>query len=70
LGLAALWLGYDRDWYWVHWVTALVADVALLGVTTRALKAASGEPAGPVIALLLARPLTREMIRSRLETSR
>jgi hypothetical protein len=37
LGIAALWLGYDRDWFGLRWPVALVADVLVLGVTTRAL---------------------------------
>ena len=37
LGLATLWLGYDRDWFGLRWPVALVADVLVLGMTTRAL---------------------------------
>jgi len=37
LGIAALWLGYDRDWFGLRWPTAIAADVAVLGLTSRAL---------------------------------
>jgi hypothetical protein len=53
LGIATLWLGYDRDWFWMRWVTALVANVAMLGLTTRAVGAQHAEPAGPVVAVQL-----------------
>ncbi len=36
LGIATLWLGYDRDWYWLRWPAALVADLAVVGLATRA----------------------------------
>lgn len=37
LGLAALWLGYDRDWFGLRWVVALPANVLVVMVTSRAL---------------------------------
>jgi hypothetical protein len=37
LGVATLWLGYDREWTLLRWVAALFADVAVLGLMTRAL---------------------------------
>ena len=37
LGVAALWLGYDRDWFGLRWPTAIAADLAVLGLTSRAL---------------------------------
>jgi hypothetical protein len=37
LGIGALWLGYDRDWFGLRWPTALAADLAVLGVTSRVL---------------------------------
>ena len=41
LGVATLWLGYHRDWFWLRWVTALVADIAMIGLTTRATEPAA-----------------------------
>jgi hypothetical protein len=37
LGVAALWLGYDREWTVLRWPVALVADVAVVGLAGRAL---------------------------------
>jgi len=37
LGLAALWLGYDRDWFGLRWLVALPANVLVVMVTSRAL---------------------------------
>jgi hypothetical protein len=37
LGIATLWLGYDLDWFGLRWPTALAADLAVLGVTSRVL---------------------------------
>jgi len=37
LGVATLWLAYDRDWFALRWPPALVADLCVLGVTVRAL---------------------------------
>jgi predicted membrane protein DUF2339 len=37
LGVATLWLGYDRDWFGPRWPAAVAADLAVLGVTSRAL---------------------------------
>jgi hypothetical protein len=54
LGIATLWLGYDRGWYGLRWPAALAADVAVVGLTTRALAAHTGEsPAGAIGAQLL-----------------
>jgi hypothetical protein len=36
VGVVTLWLGYDRDWYWMRWPAALVADVLVLGLASRA----------------------------------
>lgn len=53
LGLATLWLGYERDWFWLRWPSALAANLVLAGLTTRALSPATQEPSGPVLAVLL-----------------
>ena len=37
LGIAALWLGYDRDWFGLRWPTAIAANLAVLGLTSRVL---------------------------------
>jgi hypothetical protein len=37
LGVAALWLGYDREWTVLRWPAALLADVAVLALAGRAL---------------------------------
>lgn len=37
LGVATLWLGYDREWTVLRWPVALVADVAVIGLAGRAL---------------------------------
>jgi Predicted membrane protein (DUF2339) len=51
LGIATLWLGYDRDWYGLRWPAALAADLAVLGVTSRALSGPDFER--PAVALTL-----------------
>ncbi|MEW5982932.1 MAG: hypothetical protein AB1806_11260 [Acidobacteriota bacterium] len=43
LGIAALWLGYDREWTMLRWPAALVADVFVVGLTTRALNPELGQ---------------------------
>jgi hypothetical protein len=37
LGIATLWLGYDREWIGPRWPMALAADAAVLGLAGRAL---------------------------------
>ena len=37
LGVATLWLGYDRDWTMLRWIPALFADLAVVGLAARAL---------------------------------
>ena len=37
LGIATLWLGYDREWTVLRWVTAAVADLAVLVLIARVL---------------------------------
>lgn len=36
LGVATLWLGYDREWTVLRWPVALVADVSVIGLAGRA----------------------------------
>lgn len=70
LGVAALWLGYDREWYGLRWLVALPANVLVLAVTSRALRGAE-EPSAALYAqvLLLAAYLgtiaTRTLVRGR-----
>jgi hypothetical protein len=37
LGVATLWLGYDREWTMLRWFAALFADVAVIALLARAL---------------------------------
>lgn len=37
LGVATLWLGYDREWTMLRWVAAFFADVAVVGLVGRTL---------------------------------
>jgi hypothetical protein len=53
LGIATLWLGYDRDWYWLRWPTAMVADIVVLGLVARASARQRLEPAAIGIAVPL-----------------
>ncbi len=32
-GVATLWLGYAREWTWLRWPAALIADVVVLAIT-------------------------------------
>lgn len=73
LGIATLWLGYDRDWFWLRWPTAFVADLVVVGLTVRALHTSRLERPDVVIAvqlLLLAAYLgsftSRTLVRGRL----
>lgn len=49
LGLATLWLSYTIGWTWLRWPVALVANLAVVGVTMRAL----GGQHGTVIVVVL-----------------
>jgi hypothetical protein len=44
LGVAALWLGYLREWKGLRWPTGLLAVAGVFGVTTRALGAPPLDP--------------------------
>jgi hypothetical protein len=51
LGVGSLWLGYDREWKALRWPVALVADLVVVGLTSRAL--AGHESAGNAILVQL-----------------
>lgn len=51
LGVATLWLGYALEWWGIRWPAALVANLAVAGVTMRA--SASGHQDAPQVAVLL-----------------
>jgi hypothetical protein len=51
LGVATLWLGYVRDWVYLRWPIAMVADLVVVVMALRAVQSGSGE--GPGAALLL-----------------
>ena len=51
LGIATLWMGYALDWLALRWPVALVADLVVLGVTTRAL--APSHPESPDVAIFV-----------------
>jgi hypothetical protein len=54
LGLATLWLGYDRQWTLLRWPVAIVLDFVALGLVLRAIGPERQEPPGMVIGLLMA----------------
>lgn len=51
VGVATLWLGYECDWYWLRWPAAIVANLVIIGVATRAVHQPPLERPGDVIAL-------------------
>ena len=51
LGVAALWVGYVRDWYGLRWPIALATDLVLVAVAMRAVAPTVVE--GPRVAFLL-----------------
>jgi hypothetical protein len=51
LGLATLWLGYDREWTVLRWPAAAAADLYVLGLTMRATASEAREP--PELAMLV-----------------
>jgi hypothetical protein len=51
LGVAALWVGYVRDWYGLRWPLALAADLVLVAVAMRAVAPTVVE--GPRVAFVL-----------------
>jgi len=50
-GVATLWLSYALGWHWLPWPVALGADLAVAGVTLRAV--APEHPVAPYVAMLL-----------------
>jgi hypothetical protein len=53
VGIATLWLGYDCDWFGLRWPAALAADLAVLGLTSRALSGPGLEQPGTVMLIQL-----------------
>ena len=53
LGVATLWLGYDREWTLLRWVVALFADVAVLALIGRALATPPRDTPSMVMAVQL-----------------
>ena len=51
LGVATLWLGYVREWFYIRWPVALVADLVVIILALRAVAPATIE--GPRTALLV-----------------
>ena len=51
IGVLTLWLGYDRDWFWLRWPAAIVVDVFVLGLAARATAQPPLEPPAAVIAV-------------------
>jgi len=51
LGVVTLWFGYALDWWGLRWPAALAADLAVVGVTLRAL--APTQPDPPQVAMLM-----------------
>ncbi|MBL0313941.1 MAG: DUF2339 domain-containing protein [Holophagaceae bacterium] len=54
LGLATLWLGYERKWSLLRWPVALVVDFVALGLVLRAIGPERPESPAMVIGLLMA----------------
>jgi hypothetical protein len=53
LGIATLWLGYDRGWYGLRWPAALAADLAVVEVTARVFDTRTGGTPGAAIGVQL-----------------
>jgi hypothetical protein len=53
LGVATLWLGYVRDWIFLRWPAAVVADFAVVGLTLRVVTGHGVESAGAAMAIQL-----------------
>jgi hypothetical protein len=51
LGLATVWLAYVRDWHALRWPTAVIADLAVLGLAIRAVSPDAVE--GPGLTMLV-----------------
>ena len=53
LGLATLWLGYDREWTGLRWVAAVFANVSIVALITRALAVPPLESPSSVMGILI-----------------
>jgi hypothetical protein len=53
LGIATLWLGYDREWTMLRWVVAILADLMALALVGRALATPPRDTPSMVIAVQL-----------------
>lgn len=53
LGVATLWLSYDRDWHWLRWPPALAADGFAVVLAGLALREPPAAPPEAVMALQL-----------------
>jgi hypothetical protein len=51
LGIATLWLGYDREWTLLRWVAAFFADVAVLALVGRAVATPPRDDPATVLAV-------------------
>jgi hypothetical protein len=54
VGIATLWLGYDREWRLLRWVSAAFADLAAVGLVGRALATPPRDDPSHVVAVQLA----------------
>ena len=53
LGIVTLWIGYQLNWLALRWPVAIVANLVVVGLTTRALAPQPQEPAGVTVAIQL-----------------
>ncbi len=53
IGVVTLWLGYERDWYWLRWPAAVVTDVVVAALAMPGLTTESVERPAVVIAVQL-----------------
>lgn len=53
LGIGTLWISYDRDWHWLRWPPALMADAFAAALIARALQQPPLERPEAVMALQL-----------------
>lgn len=53
LGIATLWLGYDREWIGLRWVAALCADFSIVALIVRALATPPLDPPASVMLVLV-----------------
>ncbi len=72
LGLATLWLGYDREWIGLRWPVALLADLVAVGLVVRATYPEPRDEPRSVLAMLfvlvagyVASVSTRTLVRGR-----